>query len=222
MSTDSRSGMPPEIGLIGPGFTTLRGEGYAEYEEKRSLFIGYAKSVSTETEAAEFIKSIKAKHYDARHNVSAYLLSRGDIVRYSDDGEPQGSAGLPILECIRRAGLVDTVVVVTRYFGGILLGVGGLARAYTKAAAAAIDSAGRVRYEPYAEISLHCSYSDYQRVAYELSIARAIVDNIDYAGEVEVKFALRREEAGEFCARLKNILEGRVTPLVTGYRYDFR
>lgn len=208
--------------LIGPAYTTLRGEGTAEYEEKRSRFIGCARPVSSEDEAADFIRSVKSKHYGARHNVSAYLLSRGDIARYSDDGEPQGSAGIPALECIRRAGLRDAAVVVTRYFGGILLGVGGLARAYAKAAGAALDAAGRVRYEPYSEFSLVCSYSDYQRVIYELGGAGAIIDAVDYADEVSVRFALRREVAGELCGRIRNVLEGRAAPVFAGERYDFR
>ncbi|MBO4353463.1 MAG: YigZ family protein, partial [Clostridia bacterium] len=112
----------------------------AEIVEKKSVFIGYAAPVSSEAEAREFVASIKKKHADARHNVSAYIVS-GGIMHSSDDGEPSGTAGVPVLEVIKKSGVINTVVVVTRYFGGILLGAGGLVRAYSAAAKAAIDAA---------------------------------------------------------------------------------
>ena len=117
------------------------GSGEAEFVEKRSSFLGHVRFVETEDAAREFINEMKKKHYDARHNCWCYII-RGGAVRYSDDGEPQGTAGLPMLEVFKREGVENVVCVVTRYFGGVLLGTGGLLRAYTKSAKDALDAAG--------------------------------------------------------------------------------
>ena len=113
-------------------YITVKNSGEDEFVEKRSRFIGYCKPVKTQDEAVSFINEIRSKHWDATHNVYAYVLSDGQIMRYSDDGEPQGTAGVPVLDVIKKMGIVDVVVVVTRYFGGIMLGAGGLVRAYSK------------------------------------------------------------------------------------------
>ena len=137
--------------------TTLGCEASAEFEEKKSVFIGHAKPIKTEEEALAFIKSKKAEYSDARHNVWAYRL-RGDVVmRCSDDGEPQGSAGVPVLDTLKKSGVSDAVIVVTRYFGGILLGAVGLVRAYSHTASLALEAAGIVTYEPYTEYELECN-----------------------------------------------------------------
>ena len=115
-------------------YTTLGGEGFFEIVIDKSTFLGYAKRVTAEADAVEFINKIKKKHSDARHNVYAYVLKDTNTTRYSDDGEPAGTAGMPVLDVIRKTGFTDAVIVVTRYFGGILLGKGGLVRAYTSAA----------------------------------------------------------------------------------------
>ena len=115
-------------------YTTLAGEGSDQFEERKSLFIGHAKHITSEDEAMEFVKAKKKEYSDATHNCWAYLLKGGIVARYSDDGEPQGTAGVPMLETIRKSGVCDCVVVVTRYFGGILLGAGGLVRAYSHGA----------------------------------------------------------------------------------------
>ena len=161
-------------------YTTVKHDGEAEFEEKRSVFIGYAKRVTTAEDAADFIKAIKKKHPDARHNCSAYLLRGGTVARYSDDGEPQGTAGMPILETIRKSGAEDVCIVVTRYFGGILLGAGGLTRAYAHAAAIALGAAEIVTYEEYHEYRLVCSYSEYQRYIALLGNTGAIIDDTVY------------------------------------------
>ena len=111
-------------------YTTLGGEGRSEYTEKKSVFIGRAKHVKTTAEAVEFVRAVRAAHTDARHNVYAYLIASENATRYSDDGEPQGTAGMPVLDAIRKQEIVDVVVVVTRYFGGTLLGTGGLVHTY--------------------------------------------------------------------------------------------
>jgi uncharacterized YigZ family protein len=123
-------------------YVTIKQEAHVEFEEKRSLFIGHAIHVESEEDAAAFVKSIKKKYADATHNVWAYHLKGGIIARYSDDGEPQGTAGMPVLEAIRKSGVDDVCIVVTRYFGGILLGAGGLVRAYSSCTSAGLDVAG--------------------------------------------------------------------------------
>ena len=165
-------------------YTTLGKSASAEYTEKKSVFIGYASPVKTEQEALDFINAVRKKHSDARHNVFAYQLNGGGIARYSDDGEPQGTAGVPVLEVIKKSGADDCVIVVTRYFGGILLGASGLVRAYSTAAKSAVDAAGVVTYESYREFTLECGYSEYQRVEAELPKYGVIVDSSDFGGNV--------------------------------------
>ena len=199
-------------------YTTVKGCGTSEYEEKRSVFIGHAIRVTDEPEATAYVKEIKAKYHDARHNVYAYVLRSG-FVKYSDDGEPQGSAGLPVLDCIRKAGVEDACVVVTRYFGGILLGTGGLLRAYTKAAAAALSAAEIVTYDQYSVFSLRCSYSDYQRISFELARFEAVIDNIEYAEDVVVNFAVKAIVSELVSTRLYEMCGGKVVPHMTGSRF---
>lgn len=139
-------------------YLTIKEYATDEIVEKRSRFIGYVKPVSTEQEALEFINGIKQKHYDAKHNVFAYVLRESGICRYSDDGEPQGTAGQPILKILQGEGLVDCVVVVTRYFGGILLGTGGLVRAYTDATLAALKKTTPRKMELYSRMTAEYSY----------------------------------------------------------------
>ena len=169
---------PPEAPKL---YTTLGKSASAEYTEKKSVFIGYASPVKTEREALDFISAVRKKHSDARHNVFAYQLNGGGTARYSDDGEPQGTAGVPVLEVIKKSGADDCVVVVTRYFGGILLGASGLIRAYSAAAKSAVDAAGVVTYENYREFTLECGYSEYQRIEAELPKYGVIVDSLQIA-----------------------------------------
>ena len=199
-------------------YTTIKGTGISEYEEKRSVFIGHAIHVTEESEAAAYVKEIKAQYHDARHNVYAYVLRSG-FVKYSDDGEPQGSAGLPVLDCIRKAGVEDACVVVTRYFGGILLGTGGLLRAYTKAAVAALNAAKIVTYDQYSEFRLRCSYSDYQRIAFELARFEAVIDNIEYAQDVAVNFAVKTTAAEMVSTRIYEMCGGKVIPQMIRTRF---
>ncbi len=122
-------------------YKTVRAAASGELTEKRSRFIGYCKPVSTEEEATAFIASIRSRHWDARHNVYAYSLREGNLRRYSDDGEPSGTAGMPVLDVLQKSGVTDVCVVVTRYFGGVLLGTGGLVRAYSQAARLGLNAA---------------------------------------------------------------------------------
>ena len=203
-------------------YTTLGKSASAEYTEKKSVFIGYASPVKTEQEALDFINAVRKKHSDARHNVFAYQLNGGGIARYSDDGEPQGTAGVPVLEVIKKSGADDCVIVVTRYFGGILLGASGLVRAYSTAAKSAVDAAGVVTYESYREFTLECGYSEYQRVEAELPKYGVIVDSSDFGGNVAMRLAVKAAIYDEFSARLAEMFAGRVVPEPVGERFDFR
>lgn len=199
-------------------YITLGGRGESLYEDRRSEFIGVAIPVTTEDEAAEFIKGIKKQNPAARHNVWAYSLRSG-VERYSDDGEPQGSAGVPVLEVLRKTAVRDAAVVVTRYFGGILLGTGGLLRAYSAAAKQAVEDAGCVRMLPLSLLSLDCSYADHQRIMLELPRFGAAVDWVEFGGEVRLVVAVRSENAGVLSARITEMTAGRVITADAGIKY---
>ncbi len=203
-------------------YTTLGGEGSGEFEEKRSVFICHAKHVTTEEDAQVFIRSKKKEFSDATHNCWAYLLKGGIIARYSDDGEPQGTAGVPMLEAIRKKGVEDVVVVITRYFGGILLGAGGLIRAYSHGVGVAFEAAGVITYERYAELSLECSYSDYQKYAVLLPVYNALIDSTDFSDKVKIRFAVKEDFVGELCEKIKEMSGGKDLPEKVGERYDYR
>lgn len=142
-------------------YRTIRAAASAEFVEKRSRFIGYISPVTTQEDAAAFIDSIRSKHWDATHNVPAYIIREGNICRFSDDGEPQGTAGMPALNVLQKEGLTDCVLVVTRYFGGILLGGGGLVRAYSHAAKLAVDAGGTVTRAECSIVKIRCDYTFY-------------------------------------------------------------
>ena len=147
-------------------YTTLAGYGTDEFVEKRSRFIGYAKPVTTEEEAIAFINEIRAQHREATHNVYAYALREGQVRRYSDDGEPQGTAGIPVLDVLQKSGLVDAVVVVTRYFGGTLLGTGGLVRAYTQAVKEGLAHCETGILRKGCELEVTTDYNDVGKLQY--------------------------------------------------------
>ena len=201
-------------------YTTLLGEGTDIYEEKRSEFIGVAAHIDSEVDALQIIKRIKAEHYDARHNVYAYVCSSGNIQRYSDDGEPQGTAGIPVLDVIRKSGLEDVCVIVTRDFGGILLGAGGLVRAYTAAAKLAIDKAGIVTYENFSEIRLTLGYSDYQKLLAKLPAYKAKIDNTEFGEDVVLDIAIRTVNEERFFAYIRELFCDRIQPVHIGERFD--
>lgn len=203
-------------------YTTLGGEGIAEYEEKRSIFIGHAISVKTEQDATSYIREIRRQYSDARHNVHAFLLGNGTVARSTDDGEPSGSAGIPVLEVIRKSGITDTCVVVTRYFGGILLGAGGLVRAYSAAAKAAIDKAGIVTYESYTVIKILCGYSDYQKLLAELTKVFAVIDDAVYSDSVTVSFAIKDAYVLPLTEKIREMSAGKISPEIIGKRFDCR
>ena len=203
-------------------YTTLEGEGEAEFVEKKSVFIGHASPVKSEEEAQAFVKKYKNQYMDARHNVWAYLMKGEIIARYSDDGEPQGTAGVPVLDTIRKSGVTDAVVVVTRYFGGILLGAGGLVRAYSHTAKLALDAAHIITYEQYTELELVCSYSDYQRYSALLPSFGAIIDDTEFSDRVILRFSVKDAVVPVLFAKIQEMSGGRDEAIIKGKRFDYR
>lgn len=174
-------------------YKTVRTASSGELTEKRSRFIGYCKPVSTEEEATAFIASIRSRHWDARHNVYAYSLREGNLRRYSDDGEPSGTAGMPVLDVLQKSGVTDVCVVVTRYFGGVLLGTGGLVRAYSQAARLGLEAAQVVLMERCACCTLRCSYTHYGKIASLLQEYGAGLDDTVYEADVLLRFHIKPE-----------------------------
>ena len=191
------------------------GAGEAEFTEKRSRFLGHVRMVENEEEARAFINEMKKKYYDARHNCWCYSI-QGGPERYSDDGEPQGSAGIPMLEVLRRRGVTNAVCVVTRYFGGVLLGTGGLLRAYTRSTADALDAAGLAAVRPWAETELDCSYGQLEKLKSEATAAGGILEDVVYGSGVTLKVLVPAEEAEAFAARIFDRSAGLVKVRVTG------
>lgn len=188
---------------------TLAREAHAEMEERKSVFIGHAKPVTSEEEARAFIDEIRHQYADATHNVYAYLLNGGAVARYSDDGEPHGTSGIPTLNVLKMSGAMDLVVVVTRYFGGILLGAGGLVRAYSAAAKLAIDEAGLAVFEPWNIVGVTCSYSDYQKITAGLPKTGAVEEDADFGEDVTVTAAVKVEDTGALMTWISETTGGR-------------
>ena len=188
-------------------YLTPAGYGEAEYIDKKSRFIGQVAPAASESEAMAFIESIRKKHPDATHNVWAYSLRNG-AMRYSDDGEPGGTSGQPTLNVFRSADIFDTVCVVTRYFGGILLGSGGLVRAYSKAAAMGLEAAGTARMAEWTLLRVLCAYPLYERVKRLLGDFGAEDTDAAFGADVTVTARLLSDQAGEFAARLTDVTAG--------------
>ena len=192
--------------------------GEDEFIEKKSRFIGRIWPVETEEEALARIQEMKKKHYDATHNCWAYII-RDSAVRFSDDGEPGGTAGMPMLQVLQREGLFNAVCVVTRYFGGILLGAGGLVRAYTKGAKIAVDAAGKSMKRVWTVLYVPCPYSFYERVRLEAEAFGGIVRKADFGAEVELELLFPEAKTQEFLDRLTDMTAGTVESMEIGQEY---
>ncbi len=201
------------------GYLTPAGYGEAEFVEKRSRFIGQVWPAVSEEEARETIARIKSKYHDARHNCWCYTIRDGGIVRYADDGEPQGTAGQPMLEVFRRGGVEDAVCVVTRYFGGILLGAGGLTRAYAHTAKLALDAAGVAEMRLWAAVEAVCPYSLFERVKNEIESSGGVVERSDYGADVTVTALFSSETAEDYIRRLAEMSSGTVSGKITEEKY---
>ena len=200
-------------------YRTIAQAAQDEFVEKRSRFIGYARPVQTEEEAQAFIAEMKSRHWDATHNVYAYILWEGNIQRYSDDGEPQGTAGIPTLDVLQKSHVTDVAVVVTRYFGGILLGGGGLVRAYSHGASIALKAAGIITMKECSLLMLSCDYSRYGRVSSLIPECGGIIDDTDFAGDVTLSFHMAPELMGSFARKLADATNGQVTFEECGSQY---
>ena len=201
------------------GYISLEKSGFSEYTEKKSVFFGYAAPVSTEEEAIAFVKRIKEKHSDARHNVYAYVLRENNAQRFSDDGEPHGTAGLPLLDTLRKQSITDAVIVVTRYFGGILLGTGGLVRAYSTAAKDATVDAGVVSYVLYKKIKISVSYSDYQKLVYFLDKKGIKYDTPSFENNVSLIAKMLPKDTEAVFSTIADITGGRAIVSEEGHEY---
>jgi len=196
---------------------TLACRASAEMTERKSVFIGTAAPVASEEEARALIEEMRRTYHDATHNVYAYILNGGAVARYSDDGEPQGTAGIPVLNVLKMSGATDLCVVVTRYFGGILLGAGGLVRAYSAAAKLAIDEAGIVAMTDYAILCIRCSYSDYQRVTVQLPKFGATEDDTQFDSAVSILAGIENSRVPALTAALSELTNGRAEAEIVGH-----
>jgi uncharacterized YigZ family protein len=202
-----------------PGaYVTLARTAEARFEVKKSIFIGSATHTETEEEARAFIDKIRREHADATHNCFAYVARGGAAARCSDDGEPQGTAGIPILNVIKMSGATDLCVVVTRYFGGVLLGAGGLVRAYSHTARLAIEAAGIAVREYKDELTIVASYADYEKITRELPTFGAVIDNSNFTDVVTLNVCVKTDVTEHFVNRVREISAARAKVVVTGRR----
>lgn len=190
-------------------YTTILNEASYEYEDRKSVFIAMAAPVKTEEDALNFISYVKKKYPDARHHVYAYVLRENSIMRFSDDREPQGTAGMPTLDVIRKNGCTDTAIVTIRYFGGTLLGTGGLVRAYSSAAIGALNSAQIITYALYTTLSVKISYSDYQKITPHIANGNFRVKETKYLDNVVIIGSIRSEFFNDFIKKTTEITSGR-------------
>ncbi|MDD5793674.1 YigZ family protein [Clostridium sp. HCP1S3_B4] len=191
-------------------YTTIRNFGEDSFEEKKSEFIGYAKRVESEEEAKEFITQIKDKHKQARHNCYAYVIGENmGIQRYSDDGEPQGTAGIPILEVMKKSDITDCAIVVTRYFGGILLGTGGLTRAYKKGASMAVKKAGIVEKVTGVVLNIKIDYDLLGKIQYLCANNNWFMENEEYSDKVSFKIIVEKSSLDYIQKEIINATNGK-------------
>lgn len=202
-------------------YITVKNPSHFEYEDRKSVFIGEAMPVSTESEAISFIDSVKKRYPDARHHVYAYVLRENSAMRFTDDHEPAGTAGMPVLDIIRKNGCTDVVIVVTRYFGGTLLGTGGLVRAYTAAALGALESAEIIRYDIYTTVEFSVSYSDYGKITGILSDLDFRVEDTVYDTGVTVIGRIIKSNLSSLQSSLTEATAGRVELNILGEEFGY-
>ena len=190
----------------------------AEFVERRSRFIGHIFCTETEEEALTRLKQMREEYWDATHNVYAYIIRDG-ATRFSDDGEPGGTAGMPVLQVLQREGIFNVTCVVTRYFGGILLGAGGLVRAYAHGAKIALDAAGRSMKRVWTNVYLPCPYSWYERIKLEIAAFDGIIKNTDFGADVSFDLLLPETQTKPFLARVLDLSAGTIEGLVGENEY---
>ena len=202
-------------------YITVKSRSHFEYEDRKSVFIGEAMPVSCEADAISFIESVKKRYPDARHHVYAYVLRENSTMRFTDDHEPQGTAGMPVLDIIRKNSCTDVVIVVTRYFGGTLLGTGGLVRAYTAAALGALEAAEIIRYDIYSSIEFSVSYSDYGKITAPLAELGFRTENITYDTGVNISGSIIKSNLDELEKTLVEATAGRISINVIGEAFSY-
>ncbi len=189
-------------------YKTIKQQSQARFTEKKSEFIGYASPVQTEENAITFIESIKSMHRRAKHNVYAYSIRENNIIRYSDDGEPQGTAGVPVLDMMRKNDITDTVIVVTRYFGGILLGTGGLVRAYSQAAKFALKNGLITTMRYFSNLSIVCEYSVFGKISALILNFSGFIDDTAFSDIVSVKCHIPIENVKSLFEKIREATGG--------------
>ena len=195
------------------------GFGTAGYIEKKSRFIGAVHPCESEEEAIAFIRKTGEEHREARHHVYAYRIRDNHIMRYSDNGEPQGTAGMPTLEVLRREGVENVLCVTTRYFGGVLLGAGGLTRAYAHTAKLALDAAGIAQMREWIELTVTVPYHLQEQVRRAIEAAGGVVEDTDYAAEVTFSALIPSEDHAALSETLLELTAGQVRPTVRGVKF---
>ena len=190
----------------------------SEFVEKRSRFISHLWPVETEEEAQAHIREMKSKYYDARHNCWCYLLGK-NVLRYSDDGEPQGTAGQPMLKVFERENVTNVCCVVTRYFGGILLGAGGLTRAYSKGAKDALAAAGAATMGLWAQVAVPCTYALFERVKLEIASLGGVIDDTEYGSDICLYVSMMSDTVELLQKRLTELSSGNLKLEVLGEEY---
>ncbi len=201
-------------------YKTVEKEASDFFIEKKSRFIGYVKPVKTQDEAVEYINTIKSKHWDATHNVYAYVLRENNIQRYSDDGEPGGTAGVPVLDVILKEGVSDVCVVATRYFGGTLLGAGGLVRAYSHTSKIALVAGKIITMAQCSVMKAEVDYSFYERFNKLLEEFSANIINTEFADNVRLTFSLKENLSEYLNERLTDLSNGKYSAEITGCVFD--
>ena len=200
-------------------YKTVKHSASDEFTEKRSRFIGYVRPVQTAEEVTAFVAEIQKKHWDAKHNVYAYILRDGNVKRYSDDGEPQGTAGVPTLDVLEKSGVTDVAVVVTRYFGGILLGGGGLVRAYSHAAHLALAAGEIITMGLCSILTVSVDYPFYAKLLPFLEKTAAKILDTDFSEKVRITLSLDSTLEADFCNKIFDFSGGQVMPQKIGEKF---
>ena len=200
-------------------YRTIRGTAIGEYEEKKSRFIAQLSFADSEEKAVAFLEQVRAANRTARHNVYAYRLREGSRERYSDDGEPAKTAGTPALEVLQHSGLTDLIVVITRYFGGVLLGAGGLTRAYTKGAKDALDAVGISTMSLWTLWDVPCTYPLFERVKLEITACGGVVRDTEYGADIRLRAAFPAGGAEQFVPRLTELSAGSLAMEAAGEEF---
>lgn len=202
-------------------YITIQNSATFEFEDRKSRFIADAAPVETERDALGFIEQVKKRYPDANHHVYAYVIKDNSIMRFTDDREPQGTAGMPVLDAIRKNGCTNTVIVVTRYFGGTLLGTGGLVHAYSTAALGALRAANIIQYDVYVEYDIDCSYSDYQRITSVFTEYGYRQEDAIYSDGIKIIGRVKKCLEEKFIDKLVELTSGRIKFVRNSEKFDF-